>query len=70
MPFALLRGIITWITGRDPIVERRRRQLAREQADGQARYDALEREVYDHLGSSPDMRPPSRDRPTPTDPAP
>ncbi|HET6965908.1 MAG TPA: hypothetical protein VFH58_14130 [Acidimicrobiales bacterium] len=59
LPLALLRGIITWVTGKDPVAESRHRRLARDQAEGAAKYEAIERSAYEHLGGSRDtQRPP------------
>jgi hypothetical protein len=52
--FAILRGLVTWITGRDPVVERRRRELAREQSQGLLRYERLERDAFRRLGEGID----------------
>ncbi len=50
LPLALVRGVTAWITLRDPNVERRRRRLARDQAQGEVKYEALEKEAYECLG--------------------
>lgn len=63
LPLALLRGIATWITGRDPVAESRHRRLARDQAEGAARYQALEQSAYQHLGTGHDAQPDTRPGP-------
>lgn len=44
-----IRGLITWVTGKDPVLERRRQQLAEEQIANARRYEDLEQEAYQHL---------------------
>lgn len=51
--FALCRGIVAWVTGRDPVLERRRQNLARQQAENTAKYASLEEAAYRHLGAGP-----------------
>lgn len=48
-PLPLIRGLLTWITGRDPLAERRRQELARQQAANHARMEEREKDAYGHL---------------------
>lgn len=54
---ALIRGIATWVRGKDPVVERRRRQVADEQAKNESKYRDLEKQAYDQIGHRPDDEP-------------
>jgi hypothetical protein len=49
LDFALLRGVITWITGKDPIEQRERRRLARESRQNFEKYESAEKEAYETI---------------------
>jgi hypothetical protein len=56
-PWALIRGISTWIRGKDPVEERRQAQLAREQSQSAERFAEPEREAYRSLAEDRNQSP-------------
>ena len=49
-PWSLIRGLATWIRGKDPVEERRQARLAREQSESADHFADPEREAYRSLG--------------------
>jgi hypothetical protein len=49
-PFSIIRGIIAWVTGKDPVTERRQRRLAEDQTRSATELAEAEKEAYRHLG--------------------
>jgi hypothetical protein len=56
LPFALARSLVTWITGKDPIEERARRRMAKEQRANYERFSSLEKESFEMLGETASAR--------------
>lgn len=51
-PLPIIRGLVLWLTGRDPAVARRQRQIDEEQMRSAARLEEAEHEAYRQIGET------------------
>ena len=49
-PLSIIRGLVLWLLGKDPVAERRQRQIDEEQVRSAARLEEAERDAYRHIG--------------------